>query len=86
MSTMPRCLMAKKWKAYPWHSSEGESIKSEHHEEEEEEEIDVVTVSGGGNSHVWGPSSPTAGTTAPSPPPLHAPAESGHLTLLYNGE
>ncbi|KAL1456253.1 hypothetical protein WDU94_000998 [Cyamophila willieti] len=88
---MPRCLMAKKWKAYPWNSTaaDGESVtpKAEiHDEEEEEEEIDVVTVSGGGNSHVWGPSSPTAGTTAPSPPPLHAPADSGHLTLLYNGE
>uniref|UniRef100_A0A8D8XW42 Transcriptional repressor scratch 2 n=1 Tax=Cacopsylla melanoneura TaxID=428564 RepID=A0A8D8XW42_9HEMI len=90
---MPRCLMAKKWKAYPWNSTavDGESVApkaiSHQHDEEEddEEEIDVVTVSGGGNSHVWGPSSPTAGTTAPSPPPLHAPADSGHLTLLYNG-
>ncbi|KAI5700509.1 hypothetical protein M8J75_000008 [Diaphorina citri] len=84
---MPRCLMAKKWKAYPWNSTEGDAVnpKSELQDEEEEEEIDVVTVTGGGNSHVWGPSSPTAGTTAPSPPPLHPPSDSGHLTLLYNG-
>ncbi|XP_018331164.1 transcriptional repressor scratch 1 [Agrilus planipennis] len=70
---MPRCLMAKKWKAYPWPE------RSEPQKEEEEEEIDVVGDSSGVSC--WGPSSPTAGATAPSPPPT-----SPHgTTILYNG-
>ncbi|KAI4470091.1 zinc finger and scan domain-containing [Holotrichia oblita] len=70
---MPRCLMAKKWKAYPW-PERPEPL------EEEEEEIDVVGDSPG-STGCWGPSSPTAGATAPSPPPT-----SPHgTTLLYNG-
>lgn len=69
---MPRCLMAKKWKAYPWPERADPP-------EEEEEEIDVVGDSPGS---CWGPSSPTAGATAPSPPPT-----SPHgTTLLYNGK
>ncbi|KAB0797007.1 hypothetical protein PPYR_11068 [Photinus pyralis] len=69
---MPRCLMAKKWKAYPWPDRSDPP-------EEEEEEIDVVGDSSAGSC--WGPSSPTAGATAPSPPPT-----SPHgTTLLYNG-
>lgn len=72
---MPRCLMAKKWKAYQqnqqWTGRSGENL-------EEEEEIDVV---GDSPMSCWGPSSPTAGTTAPSPPPT-----SPHgTTIFYNG-
>lgn len=68
---MPRCLMAKKFKAYTW-------PERPEPPEEEEEEIDVV---GDSPSSCWGPSSPTAGATAPSPPPT-----SPHgTTLLYNG-
>ncbi|KAI4473966.1 hypothetical protein M0804_015076 [Polistes exclamans] len=121
---MPRCLMAKKWKAYPWpdrlddpqqqqHEQNGSvGIEQEHvnnntnnghdlqrtisnlvmdkkhhrhHHEPEDEEIDVVGDTD--NRQVdhqqtcWGPHSPTAGTTAPSPPPLNA---SG--ALYYHGE
>lgn len=66
--------MAKKWKAYPW-PERPEPL------EEEEEEIDVVGDSPG-STGCWGPSSPTAGATAPSPPPT-----SPHgTTLLYNGK
>lgn len=69
---MPRCLMAKKWKTYSWPDRQDP-------QQEEEEEIDVVGDSPGS---CWGPSSPTAGETAPSPPPT-----SPHgTTLLYNGE
>lgn len=108
---MPRCLMAKKWKAYPWpdrvddpqeeEESDPSSIlqeshgmqqtaasleKRQHrHEPVEDEEIDVV---GDTDSRqvdhqqtCWGPHSPTAGATAPSPPPLNA---SG--ALYYHGE
>ncbi|XP_022909247.1 transcriptional repressor scratch 2 [Onthophagus taurus] len=75
---MPRCLMAKKWKAYPW-PERPEQV------EEDEEEIDVVGDSVPGpeapGTSCWGPSSPTAGATAPSPPPT-----SPHgTTLIYNG-
>lgn len=70
-SAMPRCLMAKKWKAYPWPERPDPP-------EDEDEEIDVV---GDSPSSCWAPSSPTAGATAPSPPPT-----SPHgTTLLYNG-
>ncbi|XP_043248074.1 protein snail isoform X1 [Colletes gigas] len=107
---MPRCLMAKKWKAYPWpdrvedpqeetdssslvqeHATETHEIqtsasleKRQHRHEPEDEEIDVV---GDTDSRqvdhqqtCWGPHSPTAGATAPSPPPLNA---SG--ALYYHG-
>lgn len=110
-ANMPRCLMAKKWKAYPWpdrvddpqeeEESDPSSIlqeshgmqqtaasleKRQHrHEPVEDEEIDVV---GDTDSRqvdhqqtCWGPHSPTAGATAPSPPPLNA---SG--ALYYHGE
>lgn len=77
---MPKCLMAKKWKAYPW-PDRNETI-----EVEDDEEIDVVGDSPLANKQAtatcWGPSSPTAGATAPSPPP-HSPKGS---TILYNGE
>lgn len=76
---MPKCLMAKKWKAYPW-PDRNETI-----EVEDEEEIDVVGDSPANKQATatcWGPSSPTAGATAPSPPP-HSPKGS---TILYNGE
>ncbi|CAH0546658.1 unnamed protein product [Brassicogethes aeneus] len=70
---MPRCLMAKKWKAYPW----PERPAAEPHDDEDEE-IDVV---GDSTNSCWAPSSPTAGATAPSPPPT-----SPHgTTILYNG-
>lgn len=71
--------MAKKWKAYPW-PDRNETI-----EVEDEEEIDVVGDSPANKQATatcWGPSSPTAGATAPSPPP-HSPKGS---TILYNGE
>lgn len=71
--------MAKKWKAYPW-PDRNETI-----EVEDEEEIDVVGDSPANKQAAatcWGPSSPTAGATAPSPPP-HSPKGS---TILYNGE
>nr|XP_003707670.1 PREDICTED: zinc finger E-box-binding homeobox 1-like [Megachile rotundata] len=110
---MPRCLMAKKWKAYPWpdrvddpqeeqadpsgmlqeHTSPSHTgiqqisasmEKRQHRHEPEDEEIDVV---GDTDSRqvdhqqtCWGPHSPTAGATAPSPPPLNA---SG--ALYYHG-
>lgn len=149
---MPRCLMAKKWKAYTWPNraencssrideifSDGDSRDSlysevkqyhnenDHNEQErfhkkreqlevqkhqssqeqrqhhlqigviqtDDEEIDVVgdvdTISGystgttgSGQTRTqpcWGAHSPTAGATAPSPPPLHA---SG--ALYYSGK
>lgn len=73
--------MAKKFKAYPWPD------RSETIEVEDDEEIDVVGDSPANNNKqtttsTWGPSSPTAGATAPSPPP-HSPKGS---TILYNGE
>ncbi|XP_011502508.1 PREDICTED: protein snail [Ceratosolen solmsi marchali] len=123
---MPRCLMAKKWKAYPWPERAEESGESEQQSSNElisqnrdfifidtkrtrdefhegqqqvialqtdDEEIDVVgdvdmnRYSNGDveqisieNQTCWGPHSPTAGATAPSPPPLNA---SG--ALYYNG-
>jgi len=59
--------------------------KRQHRHEPEDEEIDVV---GDVDNHqvdhqqtCWGPHSPTAGATAPSPPPLNA---SG--ALYYHGE
>ncbi|XP_059613525.1 zinc finger protein SNAI3 [Phlebotomus argentipes] len=94
---MPRCLMAKKWKAYPWPDREEPAADVE---EEEEIEIDVVgdspaavassSVTTTGKTTVavvascWGPSSPTAGATAPSPPP-HSPEATRGSTILYNG-
>ncbi|XP_011300147.1 protein snail [Fopius arisanus] len=107
---MPRCLMAKKWKAYPWPdrqdddesstaeakdtieiTSTGRELIDTVHDrrrmmvDTEEEEIDVVgdSTSDGNRANqqtCWGPHSPTAGTTAPSPPPLNA---SG--ALYYHG-
>ncbi|KAF7274831.1 hypothetical protein GWI33_012502 [Rhynchophorus ferrugineus] len=74
---MPRCLMAKKWKSYPWSDrSHQEPAKDA---EEEEEIIDVVGDSQGA---CWGPSSPTEGATAPSPPP----GSPSGTTILYNGK
>lgn len=84
---MPKCLMAKKWKAYPWPDRVGEPTI----EVEDEEEIDVVGDSPANNNKqtvtatCWGPSSPTAGSTAPSPPP-HSPEATRGSTILYNGE
>lgn len=83
-------LMSKKFKNYPWPGRvEVEEVKED---EDENEEIDVVgdapalaaskqTVT----ATCWGPSSPTAGTTAPSPPP-HSPEATRGSTILYNGE
>lgn len=72
---MPRCLMAKKFKAYTWPTERTDAP------EEEEEEIDVVGDSPATATSCWAPSSPTEGATAPSPPPT-----SPHgTTLLYNG-
>ncbi|XP_055529472.1 protein escargot-like [Wyeomyia smithii] len=147
---MPRCLMAKKWKAYPWPDrakecptpgSSSTTITSSSSLTgsapttpspqptplapmvvvevlEEDEEIDVVgdspaaattgsskscssvpppTVTGSETGTAssasataatcWGPSSPTAGATAPSPPP-HSPeaaTRDASSTILYNG-
>lgn len=73
---MPRCLMAKKFKAYTWPTERTDAP------EEEEEEIDVVGDSPATATSCWAPSSPTEGATAPSPPPT-----SPHgTTLLYNGK
>ncbi|KAJ8666888.1 hypothetical protein QAD02_008550 [Eretmocerus hayati] len=110
---MPRCLMAKKWKAYPWpdraeEPSSGSGTppqptelvllrdKREHEDDipvtashcTDDEEIDVVGDPLDGRAQPqpqqqqpgWGPHSPTAGATAPSPPPLNA---SG--ALYYHG-
>ncbi|XP_055688506.1 transcriptional repressor scratch 2 [Lutzomyia longipalpis] len=97
---MPRCLMAKKWKAYPWPDRAEDPAPDV--DEEEEIEIDVVgdspaavastvasaTTTGKTTVAVvascWGPSSPTAGATAPSPPP-HSPEATRGSTILYNG-
>ncbi|XP_063701210.1 protein snail [Culicoides brevitarsis] len=118
---MPRCLMAKKWKAYPWPDRSEEpstsSSSSQSHSPpqpapsqeppvtqtpavasevviDEEEEIDVVGDANNGttksvattqqSSTGWGPSSPTAGATAPSPPP-HSPEATRGSTIMYNG-
>lgn len=154
---MPRCLMAKKWKAYPWpdrSNSDDSQDEDEKHirtrittqqpivtsiptktivsnnqqkiifnklpnpqqqQQDDDEEIDVVgvgtsviianttatstttnVVSGGkqevGKSKLpttstcWGPSSPTEGTTAPSPPPHLPEAATRDSTTLYNGK
>ncbi|XP_015586108.1 protein snail [Cephus cinctus] len=107
---MPRCLMAKKWKAYPWPDREDDTVEEPHlqdledparldkrqqqqspqqqqhqqqsqRSEPEDEEIDVVGDADNRASQTcWGPHSPTAGATAPSPPPLNA---SG--ALYYHG-
>lgn len=104
---MPRCLMAKKWKAYPWPDrvEDSDTLEEEiaaedtavgralvedvnlqekrDRSEPEEEEIDVVgdVDNRQGTQTCWSPHSPTAGATAPSPPPLNA---SG--ALYYHGE
>jgi hypothetical protein len=60
---------------------------------DEEEEIDVVGDSPAAlaaskqtvTATCWGPSSPTAGATAPSPPP-HSPEATRGSTILYNGK
>ena len=107
---MPRCLMAKKWKAYPWPDREGDPQISEsdppggNGNEEEDEEIDVVgdvndtdpTPRGWAPVGVvptpsnWGPSSPTAGATAPSPPPNQSGSTildtASRVAVLYNGK
>lgn len=82
--------MAKKWKAYPW----PDRVEEPAIDIEEEEEIDVVgdspgAIAASGKTTVtascWGPSSPTAGATAPSPPP-HSPEATRGSTILYNGK
>lgn len=67
------------------HTADAMEKRSHRHEPIEDEEIDVV---GDVDNHqvdhqqtCWGPHSPTAGATAPSPPPLNA---SG--ALYYHGE
>lgn len=79
--SMPRCLMAKKWKAYPW--PPGASGP-----DDDEEEIDVVGDAPGPTlGPCWGPSSPTAAATAPSPPPQSPlPSDTGRASVLYSGE
>ncbi|XP_054274757.1 transcriptional repressor scratch 2-like [Macrosteles quadrilineatus] len=75
---MPRCLMAKKWKSYPWPQAA----------EEEEEEIDVVGDAVGPSPQCWGPSSPTAAATAPSPPPqspLPSDTDTDRTILYHTG-
>jgi hypothetical protein len=81
--------MAKKWKAYPWPDRVGEpTIELT----EDDEEIDVVGDSPANqkqattSSTCWGPSSPTAGATAPSPPPHSPEAATKGSTILYNGK
>lgn len=86
---MPRCLMAKKWKSYPWPVHQQPSAT-----EEDEEEIDVVGDGAGASTGpCWGPSSPTAAATAPSPPPQSPLASdtsrasaSASASVLYHGE
>ncbi|XP_012156407.1 protein roadkill [Ceratitis capitata] len=162
---MPRCLMAKKWKAYPWLDRVEDNIASaavqeanpkasavatsppspqqqqqqqqQYHSRrssksrrstiDDDEEIDVVgdnalalatggvstaelvengakvetrtihitaaaatttvaaTTSNSSTPTCWGPSSPTAGATAPSPPPHSPEAATRGTTALYNG-
>ncbi|CAH1395936.1 unnamed protein product [Nezara viridula] len=72
---MPRCLMAKKWKTYPW--------TEERPLDDEDEEIDVVGDTAG-DTQSWGPASPTAAATAPSPPPPHVTVPD-RVPLIYNG-
>lgn len=80
---MPRCLMAKKWKSYPWPPGEQ---GAQGPDDEEEEEIDVVGDAPGPPA-CWGPSSPTAGATAPSPPPQSPLAsDTGRVPVIYNGK
>lgn len=81
--------MAKKWKAYPWPT--GQETQHEE-EEEEEEEIDVVgdapiCESRPTPTPCWGPSSPTAAATAPSPPPTSPlSSDTSRVSVLYNGK
>ncbi|XP_034482665.1 protein snail [Drosophila innubila] len=149
---MPRCLIAKKWKAYPWLDRAGDNgqhtntattttsrdeelsplpnIKSRRSTLDDDEEIDVVgdklltksekqrttaatvTITPTETATVaaiaaatandsttatatatattttakcWGPSSPTAGTTAPSPPPHSPEAATRVANNVYNG-
>lgn len=69
--------MAKKWKGYPWPDD-----RHDVRDDDEDEEIDVV---GDAPSvgQIWGPSSPTAAATAPSPPPH---ASERIPPIIYNGE
>ncbi|KAJ1523374.1 hypothetical protein ONE63_001241 [Megalurothrips usitatus] len=156
---MPRCLMAKKWKAYPWPDRDRVPASGHAEQQDDEEEIDVVgdtspiktsvirragggSGSGGTGASViqevprgnpasttasttvtepstasttttagaavmaesscssaphqpscWSPASPTAGATAPSPPPSDSqaiPPTSATLetrvSVLYHGE
>ncbi|KAK6627259.1 hypothetical protein RUM44_009736 [Polyplax serrata] len=98
---MPRCLMAKKWKSYPWTDREGglqilDQNEPSARQEEDDEEIDVV---GDANDcsqvsscwvpipapNGWSPSSPTAGATAPSPPPAQSGLDmASRIAVLYN--
>ncbi|KAK6629075.1 hypothetical protein RUM43_002892 [Polyplax serrata] len=98
---MPRCLMAKKWKSYPWTDREGglqilDQNEPTARQEEDDEEIDVV---GDANDcsqvsscwvpipapNGWSPSSPTAGATAPSPPPAQSGLDmASRIAVLYN--
>ncbi|EEB17604.1 hypothetical protein Phum_PHUM474170 [Pediculus humanus corporis] len=104
---MPRCLMAKKWKAYPWadrgdpqiietEQQQQQQQQLQNRNEEEEEEIDVVGDTNVCNTsptcwapipgpNNWGPSSPTAGATAPSPPPAQSGVDiASRMAVLYN--
>lgn len=147
---MPRCLIAKKWKAYPWLDRTEDTSNQQQQQEQsapnspreleelhlksrrstldDDEEIDVVgdkfliklekqrttadaaaaaaaaaTSSEAATSHssnssnmeasattttskCWGPSSPTAGTTAPSPPPHSPEAATRVAGNVYNGK
>lgn len=95
--------MAKKWKSYPWTDREGglqilDQNEPSARQEEDDEEIDVV---GDANDcsqvsscwvpipapNGWSPSSPTAGATAPSPPPAQSGLDmASRIAVLYNGE
>ncbi|XP_077301602.1 scratch [Arctopsyche grandis] len=56
---MPRCLMAKKWKAYPWPERAADV--------EDDEEVDVVGAGEAGEARArWGPASPAAADPPPS--------------------
>lgn len=56
---MPRCLMAKKWKAYPWPERAADV--------EDDEEVDVVGAVEAGEARArWGPASPAAADPPPS--------------------
>ncbi|XP_059476111.1 zinc finger protein 628 [Neocloeon triangulifer] len=97
---MPRCLMAKKWKypwdrekaaaaAAASAAASDEEKKAEQQSQESSAQQPPPSSSASSSTSTttrlgWGPSSPTAGATAPSPPP-NAPGTPERVAVLYNG-